>query len=100
MLVGLLLQVSLFVAPLFRGEAPPESRSARALMIGWDRAAKPDAPTGRAAAAALAGELARELRAGTSFDAASARARSFSSDSGGGVLGTFFPGMLNPAVDA
>jgi len=98
MLAGLLLQVSLFVAPMYRGEAPPESRSARALLVGWDRAAK-DGSAAKREASALAAQLAVELRAGASFDTLSARARAVSSASGGGVLGTFFPGLLTPAID-
>ncbi|HUR28601.1 MAG TPA: peptidylprolyl isomerase [Planctomycetota bacterium] len=99
MFAGLLLQVSMFVSPMFRGAEPPESRSARALVIGWNHAAKPEAATRREAAEAFAKQLAAELRAGRKFEELCARARGFSGESGGGVLGTFFPELLAPPID-
>src|SRR5688572_15843581 len=99
MLGSLLLQVSLFVAPLYREAEPPESRSVRAMTIAWDRAEKEKEAASRESAAALAAELAGLLRAGSDFDELCARARAASIESGGGVLGTYFPGSLTPPVD-
>ncbi len=76
MLAGLLLQVSLFVAPLYRDEAPPESRSVRALMIAWDHSAKEKQVELREQARELARGFAVRLRSGSSFDELCTRARS------------------------
>ncbi len=99
MFAELLLQVSMFVAPLYLGEEPPESRSVRALRIDWDHSAKDRQVLLREPAAAQAKELAAKLRAGSNFDELSARARAASLESGGAVLGTFFPGLLAPPID-
>lgn len=99
MLLALLLQGSLFVSPLHLEPEPPESRAARALVVDWDRGLPADPAATRDAAKALAQELVARLRAGAEFDELSGRARAFSRGSGGGVLGSFFPGVLAPAVD-
>ena len=99
MLVLLALQVSLFVSPIHRDPQPPESRSARALLVAWDHSAADHGTAARESAQAIAVDLAAALRGGTQFDALVARARAVSRDSGGGVLGTFFPGLLAPPID-
>lgn len=99
MLAVLLLQVSLFVSPMFRGEAPPESRSARALLVAFDHSNPETLAAARKSAEQLAEELAARLRAGANFEELGLRARSSSSDSGGAVLGSFFPGLLAPPID-
>ncbi len=100
MLALLLLQVSLFVSPLFLGEQPPESRSARALLVAWDHSKPETSAAARDSAEKLAKELALELRAGANFDELCVRARATSDAGGGAVLGTYFPGLLAPALDS
>jgi parvulin-like peptidyl-prolyl isomerase len=103
MLAGLLLQVSLFVSPHYLADPPPESRSARALVVAFERVPGaepgPGAYRGREEAEQLANSLAQGLRAGAEFDTLAARARSGAPGSGGGVLGTYFPGLLDPKID-
>ncbi|HTF90666.1 MAG TPA: peptidylprolyl isomerase [Planctomycetota bacterium] len=99
MLAGLLLQVSMFVAPLYRDAQPPESRSVRAMTLAWDRSPKEKEAAARETASQLAKELAVRLRAGSDFDELCARARAAQIASGGAVLGTYFPGMLAPPID-
>lgn len=99
MWLALLLQGSLFVSPLHLESDPPESRAARALVVDWDRSVPADPAATRDAAKALAQELVVRLRAGAEFEELTGRARAFSRGSGGGALGSFFPGVLAPAVD-
>ena len=100
MLAELLLQVSLFVSPLFMEAQEPESRSARALLVAWDRSKPETSAAARDTAQELAKELALKLRAGSNFDELCVRARATSDAGGGAVLGTYFPGLLAPALDS
>lgn len=100
MLVALLLEVSLFVAPMFLDETAPPTRSVRTILIAHDGVPGASATLQRTheEAAKLAGEVAAKLRAGASFEAL---AKTYSSawGDGGGVLGTFFPHVLAPELD-
>jgi parvulin-like peptidyl-prolyl isomerase len=88
-----LLQVSLLVSPMHTQASPPPSRALRALTVP----AQPE--TDREAAREFAAALSAQLRAGAQFDAVCALAQQRWSGSGCGVLGTYYPGVLAPAVD-
>jgi len=98
---ALLLQVSLLVSPLHLGEQPPESRSLRALNVPLQaQESGADAASAREQARQFAAQMAAQLRAGADFDALCEQSRRRWPGSGGGVLGTFYPGLLAPAADA
>lgn len=101
LLALLLLQTSLLVRPMYLGDAPPQLRSARALLVAYDgaRNAAPGVKRTRAQAEELAGELARRAQAGEDFAALVREHSEARNAQKGGVLGSFAQGMLDPKLD-
>lgn len=102
MFAALLLQVSSLVRPMYLGDAPPELRSARAIVV-LEKSALP----GRNAvqrtpdeALARARDASERLRAGARFADVAAQLSDAPNALTGGVLGTFAPGMLPAPLDA
>ncbi len=97
----LLLQTSLLVKPMYLGEAPPELRAARAILVAHEgaRNAPPGTKRTRAQAEELAAELEKRARAGEDFGALVREHSDARNASKGGVLGSFAPGMLDPHLD-
>lgn len=93
---------SIFLMPMYHGDAPPPVRTLRAIQISWRAAegATADAVATRDEAYALAREVVVRLKAGVSFDELSRNHSSLPNRQLGGVLGTFAPGMLGPKLDA
>jgi peptidyl-prolyl cis-trans isomerase C len=94
-------ETSAMVAPLYLGAEPPELRAVRAIVI-----AHADVPgvsqaleRSREQAAALAGELAERLAEGAEFAELARQHSAHPSAVYGGVLGSFWPGMLRPEAD-
>ncbi len=97
-----ILQASLLLSPLHRSDEVPESRSVRGILIvhqgvrGVASTETHSADDSRR----LAEDLRQQLAQGADFEQL---ARTYSSDASapyGGVLGTFFPGILSPDIDA
>lgn len=92
---------SAMVAPLYLGLAPPELRAARAILIvhsdvpGVTRALERT----REQAAALAAEVSERLAAGADFAQLAREHSAHPSAEHGGVLGSFWPGMLRAEAD-
>lgn len=101
LLALLLLQSSLLVRPMYLGDAPPQLRSARALLVAWEgaRNAPPGARRTRAEAEELAHDYARRAQAGEDFAALVREHSEARNAQKGGVLGSFAPGMLEPRLD-
>jgi parvulin-like peptidyl-prolyl isomerase len=94
-----LLEVSLFVAPMFLAPEPPPSRSVRSILVAAAPETETDRPGGRTrdAAEKLARDLAGRLRQGEAFSSV-ASVCAIAPDASA-VLGTFFPHVLAPAMD-
>jgi parvulin-like peptidyl-prolyl isomerase len=94
-------ETSAMVAPLYLGAEPPELRALRAVLIvhsdvpGTTRALE----RSREEAAAIAAEVSRELAAGADFGELARQHSAHPSGAYGGVLGSFWPGMLRPEAD-
>jgi parvulin-like peptidyl-prolyl isomerase len=96
-----LLDGSLFVAPMYLDEAPPEGRAARAILVAHrDVAGAPSSVRlSKDAARELALAISRDLRAGADFEAQLRPREAGDTSVSGGVLGTHWPGMLSPDAD-
>jgi parvulin-like peptidyl-prolyl isomerase len=101
-LAALLLQSSLLVSPMYMQPEPPEGRALRAIALTYadaqDQARAPGYT--REEAHELARSLAERLGRGEDF---AGLARSYSKHVSwrqGGILGTFWPGMLPAELDA
>jgi parvulin-like peptidyl-prolyl isomerase len=92
--LALVLQ-SLFLPRNWRGEAPPETRAARVVVIA---PAQRGVPPGEAERAKAERALA-ELRAGVPFESVVQRYSSGPSLPHEGVLGTYTQGVLLPPID-
>jgi parvulin-like peptidyl-prolyl isomerase len=93
---------SIFLAPMYHGDAPPQVRTLRGIQVSWKgaEAATADVDLTRDAAYELAREVVVRLEAGVDFDELSRNHSSLPNRQVGGVLGTFAPGMLGPKLDA
>ncbi|MBK7874351.1 MAG: peptidylprolyl isomerase [Planctomycetes bacterium] len=102
MFAALLLQVSTLLHPLYLGEAPPELRSVRHVLIAHQGAehAPPGVARTREAALERANGLVPRLRAGADFRLAVAEASEAPDRANQGVLGSFAKGMLALEADA
>jgi peptidyl-prolyl cis-trans isomerase C len=92
---------SAMVAPLYLGAEPPELRALRAIVLVHDEVplfAKSEVRS-HAEAAELAGELCSQLEAGAAFGELAKAHSTHTSADYGGVLGSFWPGMLRPELD-
>ncbi|MBI5362391.1 MAG: peptidylprolyl isomerase [Planctomycetes bacterium] len=101
MFAALLLQVSTLLQPLHLGDAPPELRSARHVLLSFQgaEAAPPGTTRTRAAALERAQDLAARLRAGVDFARTVSEASEAPDARSGGVLGSFAPGVLALEAD-
>jgi len=97
----LLLQTSGIVAPIYLGDEHPETRAVRAVLIVHTEI--PGVPhtitRSRDEAAAFAAELAEQVRGGADFGALAFEHSGHPSAKFGGVLGSFWPGMLRGGTD-
>lgn len=102
MFAALLLQVSSLVRPMYLGDAPPELRSARAIVVLEKSAIAGASVVQRTPEESLArARDAREkVRAGARFADVCAQLSDAPNAATGGVLGTFAPGMLPAPLDA
>jgi parvulin-like peptidyl-prolyl isomerase len=95
------LPTSAPVAPVYFGDEVPETRAARAILVV--HTGVPGVPhtvtRSRAEAAELARELAARLSGGADFGALAREFSGHSSAKHGGVLGSFWPGMLRGETD-
>ena len=98
----LLMQASALVAPLYLDDQPPEARAVRAILV-----VHKDVPgvsvsvtRTREEAAAEAERLHEQLVAGADFAALARKHSGHQSAVYGGVLGSYFPGMLRGEADA
>ena len=95
------LPQSSLVAPLVLADEPPEVRAARAILVV--HTGVPGVPhtieRSREEAAELAAELRERLVAGADFSALAVEFSGHPSAVHGGVLGSFFPGILRPESD-
>lgn len=96
-----LAQASLLVSPLYLEEQVPDGRALRAIVVihrdtpGASREMQRSSEEARA----IAEELARELERGVDFSALARQRSEHASSRYGGVLGTYWPGMLPPELD-
>ncbi len=102
MIAVLLLQTSLLVRPMYMQSEPPEGRAMRGLVVVHRDA--PGAPAAlartREEALELAQSLERRIRAGEDFATLAREHSQHASARYGGILGTAWPGMFHPALDA
>jgi parvulin-like peptidyl-prolyl isomerase len=98
---ALLLQTSGIVAPVYLGDEMPETRAVRAILVSYE--GLPGVPQtitrSREDAAELADELAEAVRGGADFGPLAFEHSSHPSAKFGGVLGSFWPGMLRGPTD-
>lgn len=101
LLAALLLQTSDLVAPLYLQDEVPETRAVRAILV-LDRELQGVPHTINRSpeeADQLALELAEQVRAGAEFGPLALKYSGHPSARYGGVLGSFWPGMLRGDVD-
>lgn len=93
---------SIFLAPMYHGDVPPEVRTLRAIQVSWKgaEAATNDIAMSRDEAYLLAREVRARLVAGVDFDELSRNHSTLPNARLGGILGTFAPQMLGPKLDA
>lgn len=99
--LGLLLQASLVLSPLYLEEQRPESRSVRTILVvhAESEQAPPAITRTRDEALATARRVAAWLREGRDFDALARQHSGRGDTSHDAVLGTFCPGVLAPDMD-
>jgi len=99
--LGLVLQASLVLTPLYQGEQRPECRSVRTILVvhAESELAPPGVRRTRAEALAAARDVAAWLGEGRDFDALAREYSGRGDTSRGAVLGTFCPGVLAPEMD-
>ena len=98
---ALLLQASGLVAPLYLGEEVPETRALRAILVlHRDMPGVPHTVVrSREEAIELSRDLTERLRAGAEFGPLALELSGHPSARYGGVLGSFWPGMLRGEPD-
>jgi len=97
----LLLQASSLVAPLYLQDEPPELRAARAILVlhAEVQGVPPSLRRSREEAAELAASLRARLAGGADFAELARLHSGHESAVYGGVLGSFWPGMLRGEAD-
>jgi len=97
-----LLQGSLLVSPMYLADRPPEGRAVQGLLVVHEGTPGVSRSVGRSRdeARVLADGLRERLAGGADFATLARASSEHASSRFGGVLGTVWPGMLPPELDA